>query len=874
MSREDDSSKNHEEEATRFVEEGTSDSEFIEVDFELNEDLQPDNSGGLVGVVGDYLLIDTIGSGGMGRVYRAEHRTMNRQVALKILSQEIAGRPTILQQFFAEIRAVAKLMHPNIVTAFDAGTASNGMHYLVMELVDGDMLSARVRGQGPLPPGLAISILEQAGQALAYAHKQDIVHRDIKPSNMMLTRDGVLKILDFGLARISSNAKLETTSPNKRVFMGTAEYMSPEQIQNPDDVDARSDLYSLGASLFYLLTGKPMFTGEKMQIARAQLHETPKPLFVVRSDIDLRLDSVFQRLVAKNPAERYSSADDLLDNLAKLNLSGHESSSGSSVQSSVFQRGSFRLANDSPTSVGYGMSTLAKKSQIIGIDFGLLTSDAAYYDVNTGPQIIPQSEGTPGQLRNMIWSTGKSVRIGGEAAALRQVEPEKIFHSLQRWIGQGTIAREFAGERVPAEVLIAAVLRQIVHNSANTTDGSQSAIVTVPSCYDQMHRRSIRDACRLANLELVQLLDRPLAGALSWLDVNSHLSSSGSASVVNEKLLFVQLAGTGLDVNVLHAHGNTVRQLGACGHWTLGSQRWQGLLVQYFSNTLKEKTGKSIRHDVSAATRLQRTVEIAMNQLTHTSRVEIRFDWEGASIQQVVTQDGLVKISRDLTLSMQQSIATACAIAKVDISEIDQVLLAGSMMRMRPVKKIVTAVIPHQVPVTVVEKSDFARGAAIQARYVSNLTGSKNKPLLYAQPCCSYDIALLAEAGGQKQRPRVLIEKGTSYPASQNRTVRPKAVAGQSSSEMPTIQLIESTSMGQGNWVKLGRMDLDNLAREPEADAMQLQLELDANGILETNALTSEGTQIPVPSAIENELSEAEIEKWRDWLETALLCAS
>ncbi|MEM7560740.1 MAG: serine/threonine-protein kinase, partial [Planctomycetota bacterium] len=180
----------------------------------------------LAGVLGEYILLDPIGAGGMGKVFRAEHRTMNRQVALKILSDEFAGKKALLQQFFSEIRAVAKLMHPNIVTAFDAGS-SGSIHYLVMELVEGNALSATVKREGPMTMAGAVSVLEQAGRALSYAHSLGIVHRDIKPGNMMLTHDGILKILDFGLARISNQQVL--TGKKKRYFMGTPEYMSPEQ---------------------------------------------------------------------------------------------------------------------------------------------------------------------------------------------------------------------------------------------------------------------------------------------------------------------------------------------------------------------------------------------------------------------------------------------------------------------------------------------------------------------------------------------------------------------------------------------------------------------------------------------------------------------
>lgn len=866
-SSQEDSQKPEVDDATRYVGgEGSASDEFDLDDFDLHidEDDSESDGPGLVGMVGEYLLLDQIGVGGMGQVFRAEHRTMNREVALKVLSKEIADRPNILQQFFSEIRAVAKLMHPNIVTAFDAGS-SGAIHYLVMELVNGEVLSDRVKRDGPLSAEEAINVLEQAAKALGYAHELGIVHRDIKPSNMMLTTAGVVKILDFGLARIST-ASSESEEGKKKYFMGTPEYMSPEQIENADSVDGRADLYSLGSSFHYLLTGKAMFTGERMQVAKAHLHEKPKPLFEIRGDLDLRLDSVFQRLVAKTLEQRYENAQELLEHLEELELTS-EMASGASLR-----KGAYRLAKDSPTSAGHGMSTLAKKSQIVGIDLGMLTTTAAHYDPNTGPQIISQGEGNPLYLRNMVWSSGRSIRIGAEASALRQVDPEKIFHSVQRWIGQQEIQRPFGGKNVPPEVILAAMLRRVMDNSANVTDNSGSAIITVPACYDQMHRRAIRNACRIAGIELVQLLSKPAAAALTWLEVNCRLSDSRQVQrAADERLLVIQLSGTGLDASVLHAHGTTIKQLGTCGHWQLGQQRWQHLLVQYFAETLKEKTGKRIKKDVAAATRLQRTVEIAMNQLTTSSKVEVRFDWLGTSIQQMITQNGLTKIAPDLTLSLQQSIATACAIAKLDLAEIDRVLLAGSMMQMKVIQNIVTDVIPHDVEVTWMEKADLARGAAIQANSISSFE-RKHAILPQAVGGAAYDLALLAESPDSvKQRPKVLIEKGKPLPTSHARTIRPKVKDGQCSA-LPALQLIESSSLGTGNWLKLGRVDPASAfpQRKPD-EALQLRLEVDESGILESSlVLANSNERIPLPATSDPEMTPGEIDGWREWLDAAL----
>ncbi len=850
--------------ATRFVS-SEHDDAIDAHEFELFEDADG-SADGPIGVIGDYLLLEQIGVGGMGRVYRAEHRTMNRHVALKVLSRDIAAHSGLLEQFFAEIRAVAKLMHPNIVTAFDAGSIGE-QHYLVMELVEGEVLSDRVRRLGPMSSGEAANIVQQVGLALGYAHHLGIVHRDIKPSNIMLTASGTVKILDFGLAMLGKRAE---GLANRKIFMGTPEYMSPEQIENADLVDGRSDLYSLGATLFFLLTGGPMFTGDKMHVAVAQLRQTPEPLYVVRGDVDLRLDSIFQKLVAKSPAKRYASAEDMLESLNQLNLSS------SLVRPVLFQHGGGRLGGDRPTSDVLSTSTLAKKSQVVAIDLGMLVSTVAYFDPVLGPQIIPQTDGNTQHLRNMLWSAGKQIKIGSEAHMLRQQHPDQVIHSLQRWIGLSEVNWLFAGERTPPEVLLAALLKQLMWNAAQATDGIDHAIVTVPSCYDQMHRRAIRNACRIAGINLVQLLDKPLAAGLAWLDVNSRLSTfSGAQSAVNSKLLFVHLGGTGLEASILHARGLEVKQLGVSGSWKFGGLRWQTLLTEYFVARLREQTGKTIKDDMSAATRLQRTMELTMDRLTRSSRVEVKFDWEGASIEQTVTQEGLVKIAPDLRRSIEDTVRAACVNAKTDIGEIDHILLAGSMMKMRPIQQIVRSCIPHRAAVTELEKADFARGAAIQSRHFSSLTQAEN-----LQPrgigCSAYDIALLAaDPHTNKAVPRVLLERSSPLPNSLTRTLRPNS-SGQGAAEhaFAPLQIIESSSLGGANWLALGKVKPDELfPQRVGAEPLQLRVEIDESGILESSLTWPDGNRrVRLPHTSDPTLSEADIAHWQKWLDTTMLC--
>ncbi|RMF44138.1 MAG: hypothetical protein D6753_03320 [Planctomycetota bacterium] len=845
----------HFDDATRFASDGDGDLEF-------EFDPLADASGkGPLGVLGEYLLLEPIGAGGMGQVFRAEHRTMNRHVALKVLSREFAQRPDLVERFFAEIRAIARLMHPNIVTAFDAGSFGEEL-YLVMELVEGELLSQRVRRAGPMSTADAVNVLEQAARALEYAHNLGIIHRDIKPGNMMLNRQGVLKILDFGLAQFASAKAVEKKG---RVFMGTPEFMSPEQIEDPDRADARSDLYSLGATLFYMLTGRPMFTGEKMQVARAQLRQKPPPLFVARSDVDLRLDAVFQKLVAKDPGERYASATELLDSLQELNLSG----AASGID--ALPRGGWRLAGDAPTSMTQHRSTLAKSTQIVGFDMGMLASTAAYYDPALGPQVLSLGDGSAKQLRNMVWNNGDRLQFGAQAAAQRQTDPEHVIHSFQRWIGLRELGRPFLGRRVPPEILLAAMIKHVMQLAAREIEATNSILVTVPACYDQLHRRAIRAACQIAGADLVQLLDKPMAAALNWYEVQQQLA--GAESRMGEmRLLYVHLGGSAMEAAVLECRENTVRQLAVSGDWRLGIQRWQARLAEHLARKIQTLTNSSIREDVTAATRLQRTVELAMDRLVHGNKVDIRFQWRGVTLDETFTQEQLLAICPDLTEALLGCIQQACQSAGMDPAELRTVLLAGSMLRMKQLQQILRRVVPPAARLISLDKSELARGAAIQAHYVNQLRTDESQ-IPHAVGCTSYDFAVLpANARGAK--PRVVLDRGTPVPASIRKSIRLPAPDGKKE-HREVLQFVESTRSGGRDWRRLGLVDVRAAfpERKPD-DPVQLRMEVDESGIMESSLIWVPGNQQTHLTAIaENELSLEQIRRWRHWLEDAMLCA-
>jgi eukaryotic-like serine/threonine-protein kinase len=281
-------------------------------------------------VLGQYRLLEELGRGGFGCVYKAVHQIMNRIVAVKVISPERVHDERARAWFRREVLATTQLQHPNIVMAYDANEV-DGVLFLVMEYVDGPNLSDVVRAQGPLPVGLACTAMYQAARALQYAHERGMVHRDIKPGNLLMPRlamgaggddvsrskaasQVIVKIVDFGLARLQSLDSSNTLMGLKdKGFVGTPDYVSPEQARSIHEVDIRSDLYSLGCTFFFALTGRPPFRGQNaLETVLQHLDEEAPSISALRTEVPQPLVSIFRRLLAKKPAQRFQSPADLV----------------------------------------------------------------------------------------------------------------------------------------------------------------------------------------------------------------------------------------------------------------------------------------------------------------------------------------------------------------------------------------------------------------------------------------------------------------------------------------------------------------------------------------------------------------------------------
>ncbi|HEX6244163.1 MAG TPA: serine/threonine-protein kinase, partial [Polyangiales bacterium] len=262
--------------------------------------------------LGQYTLSDKLGEGGMGVVYRASHAMLRRPTAIKLLSH---GGDASLARFEQEVQILAGLSHPNIVTVHDYGRTADGAFYFAMELLDGMDLEKLVASSGPQPPERVIHIVRQVARGLHEAHDVGLVHRDIKPANVFVCRrwgePDAVKVLDFGLAKSHADPAASVTAHD--VVLGTPLYISPEALNGAGPVDARSDIYSLGAVAYYMLTAEPVFSGRSLvEICARHLHSDPvAPSERLGSALPADLEAIVLRCLAKSSADRYPSAAEL-----------------------------------------------------------------------------------------------------------------------------------------------------------------------------------------------------------------------------------------------------------------------------------------------------------------------------------------------------------------------------------------------------------------------------------------------------------------------------------------------------------------------------------------------------------------------------------
>jgi serine/threonine protein kinase len=347
--------------------------------------------------IGPYLILDRLGEGGMGQVFKAQHERMGRVVALKVIRKDRLSHPKAVSRFFQEVKAAGQLNHPHIVLAFDAGEA-DGTHFLSMEYVEGQDLQRLIGKVGPLPPAQACDYIRQAALGLQHAHERGLVHRDIKPQNLLVTTVpteqtadsthpdwGTVKVLDMGLCRWRQGLTEEERGLTREgSFLGTADYTAPEQARDPRAADNRSDLYGLGCTFFYLLTGQTPFRAETLTELLLK-HQTEEviPLESLRSDVPEGVRDILQKLLAKRPADRFQSAAELAAALEPFSRA--DGSTAKALPAAVVQ----------PTEENTWATILGGDENIVPARARSMTADRTVPDVEEKVPVRAKRKGRP-----------------------------------------------------------------------------------------------------------------------------------------------------------------------------------------------------------------------------------------------------------------------------------------------------------------------------------------------------------------------------------------------------------------------------------------------------------------------------------------------
>ncbi len=844
--------------------------------------------------LGDYEIKRLLGSGGMGQVFLAEHVRMQRTVALKTLPVHRLGDEKAVDRFFAEVRAASRVMHPNIVTAFDAGE-HEGVPYLAMEFIDGMTLTQVVSQGGPLPVDEAASVIRQASLGLLHAHRAHIVHRDVKPGNLMRGVDGVIKVLDLGLAQISSLAvdavrptaigsEAELTRAKKRgKLIGTLSFMSPEQLEDPEAVDSRSDIYSLGATLYFLLTGRPPYQGEFLDLVYGHRHGEIPDLMQVRDDIDMNFANVFQRMMAKSPGERYNSLDEVIDDLSGYTPSSAPPSWLGRISGNPVPLDSSTLSGGSTYG---GESTVIRRTEVVGLDIGLFDIAAASADLNGNLRHLTAGEQGQPLFRMVMTSRGGRLSFGPFANERRGVHPERVVHCVPMYIGQRLVEREIAGRQCPPEVLLASMIRRVMQLAWNRKQPPEAIAVTIPAVYDQLHRRSIMQAATLAGLRSIRLVDRSLAAAQMLITrpvacgdddrdqddvaLDAPADQLGMTMDLQEgqNLLFVGLTGQACEVAVIRLENGRLRQAGTSGHWHHGTLAWIQRLVDMTAEAFIESIRLDPRKSLRRAARLQIACERAIQTLVMLPSVKITIEAGGRQVSVVIDRQTWLRRCGDLIEQITDYVALACDRAGTSPDEVDHCLALGSLLRLLPIKQSVFAGLKKGTPIQPIDGNDVACGAA--ACLAAELPG-RGDIAMPPRNVTSQQIGVLVEDSRQRSRIMPIIPRGTLLPARTNRRI----TAGKQKQRL-SMSLVESSGHRGEQWQSLGQYDFDlagpaDLIGMPDQQATQptrmMGFEIDVNGLLAVRAQTpgvpgsTKLSPLPAPA-----IDAADMPGWIEWL--------
>ena len=801
--------------------------------------------------INDYQVIESIGAGGGGHVFRGHHRHMERAVAIKILTTGASADATAARRFQREVQVAAKLAHPNIVTAYDAGYWRD-LPFLVMEYVDGQPLSALIKNEGALSTSQAIDFVSQAAEGLAYAHDQQIVHRDIKPSNIMVTHDSRIKILDLGLARLREVSIQGLTKSDSDDLtshgsvIGTVGYMSPEQFQDAADVDHRTDIYSLGCTLFYMLAGRPPYTGSFMKTLVAHMNEPIPSIRDHRSDVHPKIEAMYTRMVAKAAEDRYPSMRHLLQE-----LNDEEIRKASATNAPIAP-----VQQSQPANVVETDPYMIRKA--IGIDFGTANTVVASVGEDGFPQSVRNESGEQSTLSCVAFD-GRNSLVGIRAldAAIDDSNDRFRFAKPMLEKPSGLV---WSGQTIPSQVLCAAVINDAVRRAKRSIGYFSHATLAIPGCFGMGQRSAICDAFEISEIGILDVITEPLAIAID------HAFRHGLLNMHRESepqtyLIFRLGAGT-FDATVLRVEKREVRVLTTVGDHQLGSKEWDERIALFIRDQVQTQYDEDVAGSISEQLLLLRQSELAKLALSEIDATPIRCKVGKQVMEGTLPRRIIAKLGRDIYERLVQFTKEAIRSSGLAIDEFTAVLMAGGGSRMPLCKQVVHTSIGDDIPLIQTLDESVANGCAIWSqRLLAPDQSSLDFSIREATP---YKITISQEHGGAKSKPSV-IAKDTPLPVSHSCELK----ITEDLQTQIQIELFESIDADPNHARSLGASIISGLPPGMTRGTTVLaELQIATSGDIRifTESLAT-GKRTEHEFAKNHGISEQELSKWSQWLD-------
>jgi molecular chaperone DnaK len=682
--------------------------------------------------IGDYRLLKLLGSGGMGEVYLALNELTEQTGALKIIRGHLVADAQAVARFMREIKSLAKLHHPNVVGVRTAGRVDNTI-YLEMEYVDGENLDEVRRRVGKLSVADACAVICQVAAALEHAHTQNVIHRDLKPYNLMLTREGTVKVLDFGLAKWRHESPLggNQFQTQENASLGTPHFMAPEQLNARNTIGPSTDVYGLGATFYFLLTGETPIPGANfLEIVAALATTPPKPIVDILPDLPAELSASVMKMLAKDPLERYASMSELQGALVKFSTGSDLPSlfervrtliSRNEVASGAVWMDAMTAVRDS-THSDRAIESAPPTSHAIGIDLGTTYSVVAYLDSAGRPTTIQNNAGelvTP----SAVMVDTDDVIIGKEAIKASVMDPNAFAECFKRDMGRETFQRQVRGQDVPPEVLSAFVLERLKQDAERQLGPVREVVITVPAFFDETRRKATQDAGRLAGLVVLDIINEPTAAAVAFGYQNGFFGRS-APSTQPIRVLVYDLGGGTFDVTILEIVGEQFRALATDGDVQLGGKDFDERIVSHLATKFAAVHSVDPRDDPQDAAQLWLDAQEAKHALSERARTTVVCQHKGLRARIELSRAELAELTIDLLERTESTTSLCLSEAQLDWSKIDRILLVGGSSRMPMVSDMLRRISGKEPDRSMSPDEAVAHGAALYAGMLQARGGS------------------------------------------------------------------------------------------------------------------------------------------------------